>query len=128
MAEHPNVELARRGYKAFSEGDMETLTELIAEDAVWHIGGNSSLTGDYNGRDAIFGLFATFAEASPQIEVHDILANDDHTVVLTRLTANRQGKTVDTRTCDTTHLVNGQVTEFWSFGEDQAALDELWPE
>ena len=126
MAEHPNVDLARRGYKAFSEGDMETLTELIAPDAVWHVGGNSELTGDYKGLEAIFGLFAKFAEASPQIEVHDILANDEHTVVLTHVTASRQGKTADTRTCDTTHVVNGQVTEFWSFAEDQAGFDDLW--
>ena len=126
MGEHPNVELARRGYKAFSEGDMATMAELIAEDAVWHVGGNNILTGDYKGRDAIFGLFARFAESASQIEVHDILANDEHTVVLTHLTASRQGKTVDTRTCDTSHTVNGQLTEFWSFAEDSAGIDELW--
>ena len=126
MAEHPNVELSRRGYKAFSEGDMATLAELIAEDAVWHVGGNNILTGDYEGRDAIFGLFARYAESNPQIEVHDILANDGHTVVLTHLTASRQGKTVDTRTNDTSHTVNGQLTEFWTFAEDQAGIDELW--
>jgi hypothetical protein len=57
MAEHPNVELTRRGYRAFSEGDM-TLTELIADDCVWHVGGNNVLTGDHKGREAIFGYRA----------------------------------------------------------------------
>jgi len=126
MAEHPNAELARKGYKAFAEGDMATLTELMAEGAVWHVGGNNQLTGDYKGRDAIFGLFARFAEGNPQIEVHDILANDEHTVVLTHITGSREGKTLDVRTNDTCHVVNGQVTEFWSFAEDQAAVDEFW--
>ena len=126
MAEHPNVELTRRGYKAFSEGDMGTLAELIAEDAVWHVGGNNILTGDYKGREAIFGLFARFGESNPHLEVHDILANDEHTAVLVRITASRQGKSVDTRSCDTTHIVNGQVAEFWSFAEDQAGFDEIW--
>ncbi len=39
MSEHPNIELSRRGYAAFGTGDMATLTELIADDAVWHVGG-----------------------------------------------------------------------------------------
>ena len=36
VTEHPNVELARRGYDAFAKGDLATLTELIADDATWH--------------------------------------------------------------------------------------------
>ena len=127
MADHPNIDLARRGYKAFGEGDMETLTELIAEDAVWHVGGNNALTGDYKGREAVFGLFAKFGEMSEgtlSIELHDVLANDDHTVVLTTVTAaGSSGKTLSVNTTDTSHISNGQLTEFWSFGSDQAALD-----
>ncbi len=128
MDEHPNVELSRRGYAAFSAGDMETLTELIAEDAVWHVAGRGALAGDYNGRDAIFGFFGKLVEKSEgtlQLEVHDILANDDHSVVLTRLTAGgSSGKSVDITTCDTAHIRDGQVVEFWSFGSDQYAWDE----
>jgi ketosteroid isomerase-like protein len=30
----------RRGYEAFNSGDMETLTELFDEGAVWHTRGN----------------------------------------------------------------------------------------
>ncbi len=130
MAEHPNVELARRGYAAFGAVDMETLNELIADDAVWHVGGRSPLAGDYKGKEAIFGLFATLGEKSEgtlQLEVHDILANDEHSVVLTRVTAGgSSGKSVEVNTCDTVHIRNGQVFEFWSFGSDQYAWDEYW--
>jgi len=68
MAEHPNAELARRGYEAFGTGDMAVLAELIAENAVWHLGGRNRLSGDYEGRDAIFGLLGscrTGAQPSP---------------------------------------------------------------
>ncbi len=130
MEEHPNVELSRRGYAAFGSGDMETLTELIAEDAVWHVGGRSPLAGDYEGREAVFGLFGQLAEKSEgtlKLEVHDILANDDHSVVLTRLTAGgSSGKTVSINTCDTAHIRDGQLVEFWTFGSDQYAWDEYW--
>jgi len=32
-----NASLVRRGYAAFSTGDMATLSELFADDAVWHV-------------------------------------------------------------------------------------------
>ena len=35
MSEQEN-EIVRRGYKAFSEGDMRTLRNLLAEDVEWH--------------------------------------------------------------------------------------------
>jgi len=130
MAEHPNAALARRGYEAFGTGDMAVLAELIAEDAVWHLGGRNRLSGDYEGRDAIFGLFAELGQGSEgtmNIELHDVLANDEHVVVLTRVSAGgSSGKTLDVRTCDTSHVRDGQIVEFWSFGEDQYAWDEYW--
>ena len=129
MAEHPNIDLARRGYEAFGAGDMATLTELIADDAVWHIGGRNRLSGDYKGREAIFGLFAEIAEGSEgtmQIEIHDILANDDHVVVLNTVTAGGSRGDLSVNACDTLHMRNGQVTEFWTFGDDPYSWDEYW--
>ncbi len=130
MSEHPNIDLVRRGYTAFGEGDMGTLTELIADDAVWHIGGKNDLTGDYKGREAVFGLFAEIGERSEgtlSIELHDVLANDEHAVVLTSITAGgSRGKTLSINTADTAHIRNGQIVEFWSFGSDTYAWDEYF--
>ncbi len=126
MGDHPNADIARRGYKAFGEGDMETLTETIAEDAVWHVGGNNALSGDYTGHQAIFGLFAKIGEMSEgtmSIELHDVLANDDHTVVLNTVTAGGSRGSLSVNSADTLHISNGQLTEFWSFGSDEAAFD-----
>ena len=33
---HPNEDLVRRGYDAFSRGEMDTLRELYHPDIVWH--------------------------------------------------------------------------------------------
>jgi ketosteroid isomerase-like protein len=130
MAEHPNVGLLRRGYEAFAKGDMATLTELWSEDAVWHAGsGNSPLAGEHTGRDAVFAVFAKVAELSGGtfgIELHDVLANDEHAVALTRNTGNRQGKQLDSRDIALYHIRNGRVTELWSFSQDQRAEDEFW--
>jgi ketosteroid isomerase-like protein len=41
-----------RGYAAFSTGDMATLNDLFADDAVWHVPGRNSISGPKKGRDA----------------------------------------------------------------------------
>jgi len=58
MAEHPNLVSAREGYEAFAVGDMAAVGDLLADDIVWHSGGNNILTGDYEGKEAVFGYFA----------------------------------------------------------------------
>ena len=128
MTEHPNVEQARRGYAAFGSGDLATLSELIADDAVWHAQGVGPLSGDYHGRDQVFGFFGRLAEETGgtfRLDVHDILANDEHTAVLATLTASRNGKSIEVPVVNVTHNDgNGKITEFWTSTTDpQAALD-----
>jgi ketosteroid isomerase-like protein len=128
VTEHPNVEYARRGYAAFGSGDLATLSELIADDAVWHAQGVGPLSGDYHGRDQVFGFFGRLAEETGgtfRLDVHDILANDEHTAVLATLTASRNGKSIEVPVVNVSHNDgNGQITEFWTSTTDpQAALD-----
>ena len=128
MTEHPNVEYARRGYAAFGSGDLATLSELIADDAVWHAQGVGPLSGDYHGRDQVFGFFGRLAEETGgtfRLDVHDILANDEHTAVLATLTASRNGKSIEVPVVNVTHNESdGKITEFWTSTTDpQAALD-----
>jgi ketosteroid isomerase-like protein len=54
---HPNEDLIRRGYDAFSGGDMDTLRELFHPDIIWHAPGRSQLAGDHQGVDAVLGYF-----------------------------------------------------------------------
>ncbi len=129
MAEHPNVALARKGFEAFGTGDMVALTELIGENVEWHEFGLGPLSGDYTGREAVFGLFAKLAQATGntlRIELHDVLANDEHVVALLRTRASKQGKQLDVRHVDIFHIRSGKITEFWSFSEDQRREDEFW--
>jgi ketosteroid isomerase-like protein len=129
VADHPNVELLQRGYAAYSSGDMETINEVFADDIVWHIGGRSDLAGDYNGKDEVFGFFAKLMERSEgtnRIEVHDVLANDEHGAVLVTETATRGEHEFSGRSVHTFHLHDGKVTEFWDAPLDQYATDEFY--
>jgi ketosteroid isomerase-like protein len=97
---HPDEEIVRRGYDAFSRGDMQTLRELFDPDVVWHTPGRSQLAGDHRGVDAVLGFFGRTMELTGgtfRVEVHDVVANDEHVVGLHEVIAEREGKTLRDR-------------------------------
>ena len=95
----------------------------------WHAGGSNQLTGDYRGFQEVMGFFGKVMELSGGTfrgEIHDVVANDTHGVVLVTFHGERDGQTVALRSADIWHLADGKVTEHWSFFEDQAAADKLF--
>jgi len=129
MAEHANAELFRRGYAAFQAGDLDTVRSLLASDVVWHNPGHNHLSGDYTGVDAAIGLFLKFFEESGgtfKVEVHDVLANDDHGVALVTASASKGDSSFASRAAHVVHIRDGKLTESWFFGEDEAAADAFW--
>ena len=114
MTEHPNVELTRRGYDAFATADLAALSELIADDVTWHAQGVGPLSGTYQGRDEVFNFFARLAEETGgtfRLDVHDVLANDEHAVALCTLSASRGNRSVEVPVVNVSHVRDGQVTE-----------------
>ena len=98
---HPNEDLIRRGYDAFSRGDLQTLRELFHPDIVWHAPGRNQLAGDHQGVDAVLGYFGRTIQLTGgnfRVEVHDVVANDEHAVGLNSVHAERDGKTLQTST------------------------------
>ena len=129
-ATHAGVERLRRGYEAFKSGDMATVRQLMAPDTIWHILGATSLAGDYKGIDAVFGFLGQLMQRSGgtfKIDVHDILANDEHGVVLTNEHADNSGRKFEGRAVHVIHFDgDGRIKEFWGFQEDQAAAATFW--
>ncbi len=127
---HPNEELTRRGYAAFASGDMATLNELFADDIVWHVSGRGPMSGDFEGKDAVLAYFGRLAQETGgnfRIEIHDVLANDDHAVALTTASGERQGKTLENaKGVQVFHVRDGKVTESWFHSGDQYADDEFF--
>ncbi len=130
MADHPNAELLRKGYAAFAEGDMAMVGDLFADDIVWHAPGNNPLSGDYKGKDQVFGQFAKLMELTGgtfRQEIHDIVANDEHAVVLVENGAQRpDGRSWQGRAVHVWHVTDGKCTEYWLFADDQAAADAFF--
>ncbi|HKN43067.1 MAG TPA: nuclear transport factor 2 family protein [Propionibacteriaceae bacterium] len=128
MAEAQSVQNLRKGYKAFAEADMEALAEVIPEDAVWHIPGNSTLAGDYKGRDAVFGYFGKLTEVTGgtfKAELVYVLGDDKFAIALQRSTAAVKGQTYSGTDVLVDRIENDAAVETWVYLEDQARFDAL---
>ena len=127
-----NIEVARKGYQAFNEQHLENVMATIADDIVWHSGGDNPISGEYKGRQAVMDLFMKYGqltEGTSEFDIHDIVASEDHTVVIGTATATRHGRTHASRFVDVIHPdKEGRAKEFWRFVEDQAADDEFLKE
>jgi len=129
MAEHPNVALVRRAMQAMNETDMSNADEemaivdaFLADDIIWHEIGRAeprrgkdelraAMTEDWGGSDVTI-----------RYAVHDVVANDDHTIALGTATATRNGKTLEYRTAEIYHIRDGKAVERWAFSDDTAAI------
>jgi uncharacterized protein len=130
MGADQNVAILQRAYNAFNTGDIDTLTEIFDESAVWHLPGRSSMADDYQGRDATlayFGLLAQKTGGTFRAELERLTADDDDRVVgIQRSTADRDGKHLDVGNSIVFQLKDGRITEGREHFEDLYAWDEFW--
>jgi ketosteroid isomerase-like protein len=130
ITEHPDAAVVRRGYEAFNTADIETLTELMDENASWHTPGRSPIAGDYQGRDAVFGQFGRYGgqtEGSFRAALQHVLAADDGRVVgVHRNTAERDGRRLDVGCCIVFEVRDGRMISGREHFFDLYAWDEFW--
>jgi ketosteroid isomerase-like protein len=126
--EHPNATLAREGAEAMERGDMAWFDEHTSDDVVWHVGGNNKLSGTYTGKQAVMEMFGrTAGGATFTVDNHDILANDDHTVILGTATVTLpDGESAEYRFVNVLHIKDGKTTEAWGMSENDAVTDPIW--
>jgi uncharacterized protein len=129
MSAQDNGDLIRSGYEAFSKGDMETIANLFAPDIRWSVSGRNVISGTYNGQDETFAFFGKIMELTDgtfAVAVHDLLASDDHVVVLAKESASRNGKSLESDDVHVWHIADGKAVEYWAISKDQHEVDEFW--
>lgn len=119
MAEHPNAAKYREVTQAFNAGDMEGMSEYVADDIEWwYIGGEQPARG----KQAMMEMYGALSDVEIQADLHDVIANDEHLVALVNATATRNGKTLEYRTAEIHHVKDGKVTHRWAFSDDTEAI------
>ena len=121
MAGEENIEIAKRGYAAFSAGDAAGAMEALADDIEWITPGNSAISGTARGKEAVGALWGKFASkgftTTPQLWFSDA----DHVVVLTHTTI--EGGEADA--CDVFTFRDGKAVKFQSAG-DTALMERVF--
>ena len=130
MEEHPNATLVREMFAAMDRGDVQWLEDHTSDDIVWHTGGNSRAAGVRRGKDAVRESLAAMSEpGAMKADVHDVVANDDHTIVLgTAVVTAPSGTSVEYNYVNVFHVADGMVTEVWGLAENDAVTDPIWDE
>ena len=125
---HHNEGIARSATEAISKGDMEGFLGHHTDDTVVHFPGRGPMAGDHRGKDGVARMFQQqmqILDAPPEIETHDILASDDHAVVLNKVRASRGGKILEQDQVVVMHIEGGKIAEVWLQFSDQQAMDEF---
>lgn len=129
MGTTEDVDLVRRGYEAFNAGDMTSLSEMFAEDAVWYAAGSGVLSGTKQGRDAILAFFGELGARTQghfKANLKDVVGGDNCTVAIQQTQATRGEKTIDVGTVITFVIRDGKIAEGREYFEDTGKYDDLW--
>ena len=130
MGGHPNEALVQRLYDAFNAGDMDTLAQLFTPDIIWSVAGNSQISGDHKGQDAVFSLFALCGELTGgnlEVVPETITAKGDDTVVSThRVLAKRGDKQLNVTETENITIKDGKIAKAVESVSDQAESDAFW--
>ena len=125
MGEHPNAAMYRGLFTAMNEGDTSAMADAMADDIRYHVIGSPD---PILGKDAVLASFGGLEEAGFDFraDLHDIVANDDHTIALVEAHVTRDGETFSYRTAEILHVKDGKVTERWAFSDDTEAINRFF--
>jgi ketosteroid isomerase-like protein len=117
-----NLDTVRKGYAAFSSGDMETLMALYADDAVHIVPGSSRVSGPHKGKESIAGLYGTLFELTNgtlQIELdHTLSDGEDRVAAIHTSRLEKDGETFTQTEVLLFTFADGKVAEIQDFFAD----------
>ncbi|KQX49326.1 MULTISPECIES: nuclear transport factor 2 family protein [unclassified Streptomyces] len=129
--EHPDAALIRRGYEAFSNGDMATLESLMTSDCTHHVPGESRISGHYKGRDNVLGGYyrslAELTEGTFRVELKGVFVDGrGHAITTHRFHADRGDRGIEMDGGLFFTLVGGKISDIDECVADIVESDSFW--
>ena len=112
-----NIDLVKKGYAAFSAGDMETVMSLYDDNIDWVQPGDAAISGRYHGKGELGQLLSNLGQKTTVLKPLRFLADGDTVVVFSEATIGgetsedievytmRDGKVVHAQTYGDTALM-----------------------
>jgi ketosteroid isomerase-like protein len=116
-------------FDAFGGAEPRALFDVIAEDAVWRVGGSSVVAREYRGREEIFDLFRAtrrLTEGTYRSELRWAVADEEHAVAVYRARGKRLGRKIDIDQVLLITLRDGRWQQVDAVPTDPAAFEAFW--
>lgn len=126
---HPNALVLEKLYSDFSKGDLESVLAACADQMTFQVPGKSKLAGKYTKANFIQDFVMKLGELSGgtlQLDVHDILASDQHAVALLTDKLVRAGKQIEYRTVHVWRFEGGKPVAWYEYPRDLYQYDTVW--
>lgn len=126
---HPNASLLEKIYADFTRGDFPAVLSACGDSITFQVPGKSPLAGKYSRATVASGLgeqLRARSDGTLKMEVHDILASDQHAAVLMTHRLMRQGKPVEYRTVHIWRFEGGKPIAWYEYPRDLYQFDAAW--
>jgi ketosteroid isomerase-like protein len=119
-----------RQAELYAGGAMGPVADLLTDDVVWHVAGDSPIAGEHRGWDAVLQSFAARRELSREtlrMYPEEVVAASREVVVqLVDGAVSLDGKVVSWRTVGLYRVERDRVREAWLVPLDLELFDRTW--
>jgi ketosteroid isomerase-like protein len=126
---HPLEAIIREAYAAFGRGDVDGYLNPCTDDFTFSVPGDAGIAGAYVGKqglDELAGKAMTITAGTFREDVENVLANDQHAVVLARHRFTRDGVAHDYRTAHVYEIRDGKLARCFEQPRDPVSFDAAW--
>ena len=123
------IEVFNAYTEALSKGDFEAVFEIMSDNIVWHMGGESSLSGIIKGKQALgerLGEFAKRSNGTFRVITNWTASNDCFVVANVVSLAERGEEKLNNPGIDLFRIENKKIQEVWTFSKQQESEDKFW--
>ena len=115
--------------EALSKGDFGEVFKIISDDIVWHMGGESSLSGVIVGKQALGERLSEFTKRSKgtfRIMINWAASNDCFVAASVVSLAEKGNEKLNDPGIDLFKIEDGKIQEVWTFAQYQTVEDKFW--
>ncbi len=121
-----NLEAVRLAFDGLGAGDLQAVRAVVSEDIVWHVPGDSKISGDAVGIEAWAAKLQSLFASGLNAELLNVMAEGDQVITVQRNSASASDGELDILVLNLFTLADGKLSRMQTFPGDQYALDAFW--
>lgn len=125
---HPNEARLRELYDRFAHGDLGGFLEGCSDDVLFAVPGYATVSGTYTRDEFIPWIQATIARTDGTFreDVLDVVANDEHGVLLLLHLFDRAGQHYEYQTAHRVAFRDGKIARWTEHPGSMREFEEAW--